>query len=119
MNPVEAKLCLNSIKKTKNGLVVKYDKKSESQLKSCITEKFGSEYSVKPQKSLKPRLLVKHVYLCDNQTDADLFELVRSFNNIHSFDRTHVKIIAKIKSKFDKSESVNFIVEVSPSLRDM
>lgn len=68
----------------------------KSQLKSCTNEKFGSKYSVELQKPLNPTLLVKHVYLCDNQTDEDLFELVPSFNNIHSFDRTHVKNVAKI-----------------------
>nr|CAI5855613.1 unnamed protein product [Callosobruchus analis] len=112
IKPADLKLCLNGVKKIKNGIIIHCeDKKSQETLEEHAKTKLGSKYTVNQTRQLNPRLLIKNVRYKEGTTDDEIVDDLQSLNHIECHE---MKIVTKLKY----GNSINLVLEVAPALRN-
>nr|CAI5861793.1 unnamed protein product [Callosobruchus analis] len=96
VNPPGLKLCLNGIKKIKNGVIIKCeDKKSQGILEEHVKNKLGSKYAINQTRLFKPRLLINNIRFQENATPDEILADLRTRNDIGDDE---MKIVTTLKN---------------------
>nr|CAH7727442.1 unnamed protein product [Callosobruchus chinensis]CAH7741289.1 unnamed protein product [Callosobruchus chinensis]CAH7742954.1 unnamed protein product [Callosobruchus chinensis] len=112
IKPAELKLCLNGVKKIKNGIIIHCeDKKSQETLEENAKTKLGSKYTVNQTRLWNPRLLIKNVHYKQGTTDDEIMDDLQSLNHIESNEM-------KLVTKLNYGNTTNLVLEVTPALRN-
>nr|CAI5820610.1 unnamed protein product [Callosobruchus analis] len=111
VNPPGLKLCLNGIKKIKNGVIIKCeDKKSQGILEEHVKNKLGSKYAINQTRLFKPRLLINNIRFQENATHDEILADLRTRNDIGDDE---MKIVTTLKN----GNTLCLVLEVSAALR--
>lgn len=113
INPARLNICIDNIRESKHGVAVHCDSESSREaLKSKLTDIFGSKYEITIANKLNPRLLIKNVNLDDLISHEEIIESISTLNDLEDWT-SEIKIVTKLKHY----QSMNLVIEVTPSLR--
>nr|CAI5859062.1 unnamed protein product [Callosobruchus analis] len=108
------KLGLGGVKHIRNGVIIRCENnEAVEKLKVCVHSKLGSKYSVDKMKWFNPRIIVRKAIIANNWSDADIVANICVLNKLASHDTSNIKIVTKFKFQ----NSIDIVLEVSPSLR--
>nr|CAI5846112.1 unnamed protein product [Callosobruchus analis] len=108
------KLELGGVKHIRNGVIIRCENnEAVEKLKVCVHSKLGSKYSVDKMKGFNPRIIVRKAVIANNWSDADIVANMCVLNKLASHDTSNIKIVTKFKFQ----NSIDIVLEVSPSLR--
>nr|CAI5849653.1 unnamed protein product [Callosobruchus analis] len=108
------KLGLGGVKHIRNGVIIRCENnEAVEKLKVCVHSKLGSKYSVDKMKRFNPRIIVRKAIIANNWSDADIVANICVLNKLASHDTSNIKIVTKFKFQ----NSIDIVLEVSPSLR--
>nr|CAI5833280.1 unnamed protein product [Callosobruchus analis] len=108
------KLGLGGVKHIRNGVIIRCENnEAVEKLKVCVHSKLGSKYSVDKMKRFNPRIIVRKTIIANNWSDADIVANICVLNKLASHDTSNIKIVTKFKFQ----NSIDIVLEVSPSLR--
>nr|CAI5842932.1 unnamed protein product [Callosobruchus analis] len=108
------KLGLGGVKHIRSGVIIRCENnEAVEKLKVCVHSKLGSKYSVDKMKRFNPRIIVRKAIIANNWSDADIVANICVLNKLASHDTSNIKIVTKFKFQ----NSIDIVLEVSPSLR--
>nr|CAH7739063.1 unnamed protein product [Callosobruchus chinensis] len=116
VNPVSKNICINGTRKIRNGVAVHCkDEQSLSALKGTLDEKFGDKFQINEAKKFNPRLLIIDASLKGLKKPDDIVSNILTLNGLGDIDSSDIKFITKL----DHEDSVDIVIEVSPTVRNI